>query len=132
MCGFQRCSRDGCEFKGDRAVADDRAQNSETVVTQVSLEGEILSWNSIYGYTSQSAVGRSFSMLVSEKRRYETSRMMRQLISGNLRFLRISGEALEQCLHALPAISKSDKRCHARLGERPHWQTRDEAINFLQ
>jgi mannose-6-phosphate isomerase-like protein (cupin superfamily) len=34
MCGFQRCSRDGCEFKGDRAVADDRAQNSETVVTQ--------------------------------------------------------------------------------------------------
>jgi two-component system CheB/CheR fusion protein len=62
-------------------------QSSEDAIFTVSLEGEILSWNSgaeaIYGYTSQSAVGRSFSMLVSEKRHYETSRMMRQLISGN-------------------------------------------------
>lgn len=63
-------------------------QSSQDAILTTSLEGNILSWNpraeTMYGYASQEAIGRSLSMLAPPERADEMSSMMKQLVCGNV------------------------------------------------
>ncbi|WP_209592877.1 two-component system sensor histidine kinase NtrB [Jiella mangrovi] len=58
----------------------------DAIVTK-DLEGVITSWNEaavqLYGYTPEEAIGQKLELIVPEDRRFELSRIMDQLRSGN-------------------------------------------------
>ncbi|MEW6208561.1 MAG: PAS domain S-box protein [Acidobacteriota bacterium] len=94
-------------------------QSSDDAIIGKTLDGTILSWNEgaekIYGYTTQEAVGRPVSILVSSDRRDELSEILEQIRRGehvdHFETVRVKkdGQMIDVSLTASPIKDAEDR-----------------------